>query len=528
MPNIFKFSRSSASIEPMGSIEIRLSQWNDVDVPLEIRLYETDIHVFERNPHMSATAVAEQTSEPEGDYLGKICCSRITRSGSRLYCENPVQVNDGTGTVQPIRFKLKIPSGPNDGDSSEFMFRVRGETESRFEILIKIVQADTGDRLAPSANKFMVAGVRGIVMPRLLQVVQPYFRLTWQPPPEASQPASVSQAMKNEVIEHIKTTLANASWNITAIMNEDLYSSEETDGQEDWVRAVVEYLTGSPYKRSQLAFGGGAKGWRDHLRSTGEYPVCNVCDQLSDVIQWRRGVDPGYIDGGINMHRNHYRNDSGAVLYENYNEALSNAAEWARPGATIFFDSIPPGGHSGTSSPQHENTIIRTKGQGDDLKVQLFDYGGNISGFGAGRGYAGTLLPVAQESGWISPANAIGLIGRERFMAVGWRPYNKDSAHWFHNPLGTATLILTQVSDGAELARMNAADLYSGSSAPASGTIEPLSYYLYALSNMPHSAHIKATFKIESSSAIHPDQSIRHLADIETGTSGETSIVSRT
>ncbi len=531
MPNIFKFSRSSTSIEPMGTIEIAVSQWNDVDVPLEIRLYETDIRYFEirSNSNMSTGSVkAEgQTSDPDRAYLGKICCTHVTESGGRFYFENPVQVNDGSGTVQPIRFKLKLPAGPNADDTREFVFRVRGEIESRFEIMVEIVRGDTGDLLAPSANKFMVAGVRGIVMPRFLQVVQPYFRPDWQPPQESSG-SSVTQAMTDECIEYIGTTLKNAECEVEAIMNEGLYNNEEMNLQQDWVRWAVRFLSGSPYKRSQLAFGGGAKGWRDRLRSTGEYPVCNVCDQLSDVIQWQRGVDPQYIDMGINTHRNHYRDDPHAVLYQDFNKALSNTAEWAKPGATIFFDSIPPGGGSGTSSPQHENTIIRTKGQGDDLKVQLFDYGGNISGFGAPRGYAGTLLPVAQESGWISPRNAIGLLGQERFMAVGWRPYREDPARRLMKALGTTTLILMNRSDNTELVRLGAADIGTCFSTPASCTIEPLTHYLYALCGMPHSAQIKAVFKIESSTAINPNAPILHLADIETGPSGEAAIVSRT
>jgi hypothetical protein len=523
MANIFSFTRSSAAIEPMGVIELRFSQWSHLDAPVDICLYETDIRAFERRTRFGS--VSERTSGPAGTYLGKISCSRITGNRTRLYCETPTQVDDAADTVRPIPFRVCVPSGSATDDTREFCFRVRGEEETHFEILVQIVDHDSGDLLAPTGNTSMVAGLRGIVMPRFLQIVQPYFRADWQPPEPGSE--SVSQAMVDECISYIRSGIDDATWQVPAVMGEALYRSAVGGSDEPWIRDVVEHLTGSPYKRSQLAYGGGGSGWRDHLRTTGHYPVCNVCDQLSSVIQWRRGVEERYVDLGIPAHKNHYR-DSGAVLYESYDEALSNVTEWARSGATIFLESNPPGRDTGASSPRHETTILRAKGSGDSLKVQLFDYGGNLSGPGAMRGYVGTLAPVAQESGWIAPAHAIGLLGQERFMAVGWRPYRDDAARRLQDPIGNVTLVLTQVDGGSELRRLTHSDLHGSSGAAGPQTILPLTHYLCALSGMPHADSIKASFQIESVLAFSPGGSVTALVDIETDASGSVQATSRT
>jgi len=524
MPNIFTFTRTSASIEPMGVIEIRFSQWSTLDIPVDICFYETDIRSFERGARLGS--VRERTTGTVGTYLGKIACARITGTRSRLYCESPEQVDDGCGTIRPIPFRVRVPSGSAADDTREFLFRVRGEEEARFEILVQIADRATGTVLAPTGNTSMVAGLRGIVMPRFLQIVQPYFRSEWQPPEPRSE--SVSQAMVDECVSHIRTSIGQATWQVQGMVEENLYRSATGASEEAWVRDVVEHLTGSPYLRAQTPYGGGASGWRDHLRSTGHYPVCNVCDQLSDVIQWRRGVEERYIDLGIAPHLEHYRS-SGAVLYEDYQEALNNVSEWARSGATIFLESRPPGGAAGADSPRHETTILRAKGSGDDLRVQLFDYGGNLSGFGAARGYAGTLTPVAQESGWLAPANAIGLLGQERFMGVGWRPYREDAARRFQDPIGNVTLLLTGVDDGLELRRLSHSDLHGSSSGSGPQTILPLTHYLCALSGMPNTDLIKASFRIESVAAFTPPAGrVTTLVDVETDATGAVRAVSRT
>ncbi len=524
MPNIFAFTRTSTSIEPMGVIEIRFSQWSALEVPVDICLYETDIRSFERNARLGS--VSERTTGAVGTYLGKIACARITGTRSRLYCESPEQVDDGCGTIRPIPFRVRVPSGSADDDAREFLFRVRGEEEARFEILVQIADRTTGTVLAPTGNTSMVAGLRGIVMPRLLQIVQPYFRPEWQPPEPCCEAAS--QAMVDECVSYIRTGIDQATWEMPNIVGEDLYRSATGGTDESWVRDVVEHLTGSPYLRAQTPYGGGADGWRDHLRSTGHHPVCNVCDQLSGMIQWRRGAEARYVDLGIVRHMEHYRS-SGAVLYDSYDEALSHAAEWARSGATIFLESRPPGRDTGADSPRHETTILRAKGSGDDLRVQLFDYGGNLSGFGAGRGYAGTLTPVAQESGWLSPANAIGLLGQERFMGVGWRPYSEDATRRFQDPVGNVTLTLTSVDDGSELRRLSRSDLHGSSSGSGPQTILPLTHYLCALSGMPHADVIKASFRVESVEAFTPPAGrVTTLVDIETDATGSVQAVSRT
>ncbi len=523
MANIFTFTRTSNSIEPMGVIELRFSQWSHVDAPVDIRLYETDIRAFERSDRLGT--VSERTSGTVGTYLGMISCTRITGTRTRLYCETPTQVDDATGTLRPIPFRVRVPSGSEADDTREFCFRVRGEEEARFEILVQIVDHATGDVLAPTGNTSMVAGLRGIVMPRFLQIVQPYFRAAWQLPEPTSE--SVSQEMVDECASYIRTGIDDAAWQVPDVMGEALYRAATGGSDESWIRDVVEHLTGSPYLRAQTPYGGGASGWRDHLRSTGQYTVCNVCDQLSSVIQWRRGAEERYVDLGIMAHKNQYR-DSGAVLYENRDDALSHVTEWAKPGATIFFESDPPGRDSGANSPRHENTILRAKGSGDDLRVQLFDYGGNVSGFGAMRGYAGTLTPVAQESGWLAPAHALALLGEERLMAVGWRPYREDAARRLHDPVGNVTLVLTQVDGGSELRRLTHSDLHGTSSGSGPQTVLPLTHYLSALSGMPYADKIKASFKIESIQAFSPGGSARALVDIETDATGAVSAVSRT
>lgn len=523
MANIFTFTRTSNSIEPLGVIELRFSQWSHLDAPVDICLYETDIQAFERRPGLGT--VGEGSRGTAGTYLGKIACSRITGERTRYYCETPTLVDDASDEIRPIPFKVRVPSGTEAEDVREFLFRVRGEDEARFEILVQIVDHVTGDILAPNRNTSMVAGLRGIVMPRFLQIVQPYFIPDWQPP--ESSAGTPDQGMVDDCVSYITSGIADAVWQVPEAMGHTLYRAGAGGPDESWIADVVEHLTGSPYLRAQAPYGGGPSGWRDHLRATGQYTVCNVCDQLSSVIQWRRGVASRYIDLGIVAHKNHYR-DSGAVLHENYQEALDNVAAWARPGATIFFESDPPGRDTGADSPRHETTILRAKGSGDDLRVQLFDYGGNLSGFGAMRGYAGTLPPVAQESGWLAPAHAIGLLGQERFMAVGWRPTGEDATRRLHDPVGHVTLVLTRVDDGSELRRLTRSDLHGESTGSGPQTILPLTHYVSALSGMPYPDVIKASFQIESIAAFETGGSATPLVDIETETSGAVRVVTRT
>jgi hypothetical protein len=539
MANIFSFTRTSNSIEPMGVIELSFSQWSSIDIPVDICLYETDIRAFEAVVRSGSRRA--RTGETAGTHLGRIACTRITGTRTRLYCETPTQVADATDAVRPIPFRVRVPSGSETSDTREFVFRVRGPEEPRFEILVQIINHETEEVLAPLPATPMVANLRGIVMPRFVQIVQPYFRADWQPS-ETSE-GSADGDMVDACVSHIRAGIDNASWQVPNIMAEALYRNAGGGSEEPWVRNVVEHLTGSPYKRSQLAYGGAATGWRDHLRDTGHHPVCNVCDQLSSVIQWCRGVAIDYISAGITVHMSGYRR-AGTAFYETYDEAMSHVTEWAKSGATIFLDSVPssrtssradsaqevPAGTDDRSrSPQHEFTILRAKGSGDSLRVQLFDYGGNLSGPGPARGFVGTLLNVAQESGWQPPADALRMLGQDRFMGVGWRPYRADETRRLHDPVGNVTLVLSQMSDGSELRRLSQTDLHGGSTSSGSGpqTILPVAQYMCALSGMPHADQIKATFKIESISAFTPAASVMSLVDIETDATGSIQLVSR-
>jgi hypothetical protein len=326
-------------------------------------------------------------------------------------------------------------------------------------------------------------------------------------------------------VGYLRNAVDTAIVEMGAIVDEPLYRNAASVSREPWIPDVVEHLTGSPYKRAQLAYGGGAEGWRDHLRATGHYTVCNVCDQISSVIQWRRGAPADYVDGGIIGHKNHYRT-SGAVFYTDFDQAMRNVAEWARPGASIFHESVPPGGGQGTSSPQHENSILRTRGSGDGLGVQLIDYGGNISGPGRARGFVGTLSAVAQESGWLQPGDAIGLLGRERFMAVAWRPYREDATRRLRDPVGNVALVLTEVDGGRELRRLEFSELHPTRTGSPQ-TILPVSHYVTALSGMPNPERIKATFKIESINAFTPAGNVIALVDVETTPTGSVRVVPR-
>ncbi len=365
-----------------------------------------------------------------------------------------------------------------------------------------------------------------------MEIVQPYYRSDWSSPSAASREASSREsdgALAQSVIDAIRRQLS--SGNIQSFLDGmDPYTDAEPR-REDWVRLAVEHMTGLPYKQGHQAYGGRATGgdetsnWRDRVVSSGNYPCCNVCDQLASMIQYLRGLPHSgsprdYFRGGLGLHAQKYRAwaadadlaRSGARYYDNYAEARANVTEWAKPGASIFYKKIEwEGGAWVTRTTQdgsgigHENTVIRTRNGSSGLEVQLFDYGGNIQGPGRFRGYVGTLVPVAQESGWIPAVNALTLLDQSarpareipasppKFHSVGYRATSRSAQRRLSRPLGEA--ILTVLKDGRQIGSQSHAQLHGESFRE---TIYPVTHYLRALSGLPHSAVVQAKIRIRS------------------------------
>ena len=607
MPNIFRFEGSN-NIEALGTIELGINSWDYTD-PIDIILNEIDIQSFNRRRSLSGTP---QSGSGGWTYIGKIACQIREVEDNGYYfelAERPLGLAQERDAPRlPIPFKLKIPTIVN-GDQQgfhEFYFYLTGEMEDRYEVSVKINQQGRNIKLAPvpppdSADEedeeeeelFMVAGIRGIgriTMPRFLQIVQPYFINNLNPETHQQIPAGddrFRQMAQNCVAyiiggpenitvggpENITGRLRNINQVIDDLFDHEKYRSAAR-GEESWVRNVVENMTGLPHKIGQSAYGGGSEGWRHRLKQRGEYPACNVCDQLGSVIQWARGLPSedvdAYVDGGLQQHKQLYQNRwadntwqrGGAVYCDDFSTANTpeNRRRWAKPGASIFFyklkwidncwqvkhgprrndyrpaqtDSI--GIITNSRFVGHESTIIRTRGSGGDVEeVQLFDYGLNLQG-GRGRGSVGRLEHVAQESGWIPITNALTFLDQcvrpdipaspKKFFSVGWRPRDSDDTQTLIRPLGNITLTISQKIAGTVLQSRTRAQI-EGRGSEDPNVIKPITKYIAALSGMPHADQLKATFKIESTPSFSGAPSPVHLLDIETDQYGRVNVISR-
>lgn len=591
MSNIFRF-RDSTIIGPHGAIELQIGRgWEYLNHPVEIVLDELDFRIFEgRRSRSGRQTVSRQTeldqlrediAAERWTYIGKIECKGIINSGgSYFFREEEIErglAQRRDGTRQPIPFKLVIPTGPGREDRRQFNFWVTGEAENRYEVAIKINDAD-GNRLAPSNNTFMLACIRGrIVMPIFLEIVQPYFRNGWSPP--TSQERNAARGLSDGTLAEIcyEYFVNRLDRNIGTLLDgQPLYRNAEGRGREElWVRMAVEHMTGLPYMMGHLAYGGRASGgdatqnWRDYVIQSGEYPACNVCDQLGTMIQWIRGLPysgmpQDYIRGGLRIHKDNYQrwarneelSEMGAVYCDNYDGAIANTNLWAKPGASIFYKKIEWDGSSWRERTDahgtvigHESTIIRTRGRGNNIEVQLFDYGPNIQGGGPARGFVGNLANVAQESGWIPAQNALTLLDRRerparseirncqgrvirpaqparpasppKFMAVGWRPPETAQPRNLRRPLGEASLVISR--NGTHVRTYSHSDLHD-----VRGFIYPITHYINALSDMPHSELMKATIKIRSMQAFtSPGRPTVDLLDIETDPDGLVKVISK-
>ena len=369
----------------------------------------------------------------------------------------------------------------------------------------------------------MIAGIRWL-MPRFLRIVQPDIRNDLQ---SSRSTATETKQRATECVDYITARLTNNGNPIESLLNQDLYRhAEQQPRQEPWVRKVIEHMTGLVYASGQRAYGGTNEDWRQHLRTLEEYPACNVCDQLGSTIQWIRGVpDEGggprvpnfqnedYIWGGFRTHINRYRDWARtideAVFFDNLTEAISNIDQWAKPGASIFYEGAPREGR-----PHHESTIIRTRGQGSNMLVQLFDYGPNISGPGRGRGYVGCLEHVAQESGWMPINQAIHNIPNRNFWGVGWYP--SGTICNLHAALGDVKLyVYPRGSEQPEYPTLERASLHHGRVREHENSnrseedknsdrnrdpnkIYPITHFINALSGMPYADQIIAKFRVEN------------------------------
>ncbi len=541
MANVFRF-RGGNLIWSQGSVEIQISRgWEFLDAPVEIILQELDLELVEETRDVRQRLVrAGDTEQLRADIaaerwneIGKVQAQAVRQQGNAYFVEPEgiTRVLPDSEPQQPIPFKLIVPTGAGR-IRREFTFWITGAAESRYEVAV-LIKDGSGTQLAPSANQFMLFCVQGrVVMPRYLEIVQPYFRSDWSPPSEESRAVAEGESdetLAQNTIEAITRQLSGS--NIQRFLNGmSPYTSAEPR-REEWVRLAVEHMTGLPYKQGHQAYGGRATGgdettnWRDRVISSGDYPCSNVCDQLASMIQYIRGLPHSgsprdYFRGGLGLHAQKYRAwaadtalaGQGAVYYDNIAEARSNVTAWAKPGASIFYKKIEWDGSEWVlrttqdrSGIGHENTIMRTRDGSRGQEVQLFDYGGNIGGPGPARGYVGTLPPVAQESGWIPAVNALTLLDQSpipargitasppKFHAVGWCPTAETSPRRLSRPLGEATL--TVLRDGREIGSQTHEELHGDSFRQ---TILPVTHYLRALSGLPHSDVTQAKIRIRS------------------------------
>ena len=566
--NVFQFVGNTI-IDIDGTIELRINSWDDEyfiindgrelrrspDKEVEIILDEIDCSYFERRGsfegrergitvHRSTTLreIRRQYDEGKYTYIGKIACAGIGAQGvgqDRRYffvlADSPQGFSDAHRL--PIPFKLRIPTSINtEGvmQFQEFTFWVTGNPEHRFEIAIKIWKSDDHQTLAPSQSTFMIAGIRWL-MPRFLRIVQPDIRNDLQ---SSRSTATETKQRATECVDYITARLTNNGNPIESLLNQDLYRhAEQQPRQEPWVREVVEHMTGLVYAPGQGHYGGGNSEWRQRLKTLGEYPACNVCDQLGDIIQWVRGVPEEYVGAGWG-HRNSYsrwsNSISSAKWYPRESDAMAHIDEWAKPGASIFYEGVPP------DRPHHESTIIRTRGSGRDMLVQLFDYGPNISGSGRGRGYVGRLEHVAQESGWMPITQAIHNIPDRNFWGVGWRP--PGTINNLHAALGDVKLyVYPRGSEQPEEPTLERASLHHGRVREHENSnrseedknsdrnrdpnkIYPITRFINALSGMPYADQIIAKFRVESTPVFAPGEAHTPLLDIVTESNGKVTL----
>lgn len=549
--------------------------------------------------------LADDQRHGRWNYIGKIACQRVIereteREDEDRYFFKLADTPHGLARESdeprlPVPFRLRIPTvvGEDQFGFHEFYFYLIGERERRYEVSVKIVQHGSTPQptLAPSENTFMVFGIHDIsriVMPRFLQIVQPFFLndLHHQAPQQIPLGDDYLTQMAQNCIDYITNILDNIDVVMGSLFGHELYHDAEPGGQEPWVRNVVENMTGLVYKIGQRAYGGGPSGWRDRLKVLGEYPACNVCDQLGSTIQLARGLPSGdldtYVDGGLQTHNRLYQSwagnstlsSRGAVHFDSLSTAntSTNRELWAKPGASIFFYKLEwqndvwkvkngPGQNDyieahtnadGTinncSFIGHESTIIRTRSNnGSVTHIQLLDYGPNIRGNGRGRGYVGSLEHVAQESGWIPITNALTFLdqsarpGRtatstrparpaipaspKKFFSVGWRPREPDNAKTLVRPLGNIELTITHNSD--VLITRTRVEIEGRSSESDINVIKPITKYIAALSGMPHADQITARFKVESTPSFPGAPSPVHLLDIETDQYGKVNLISQ-
>ena len=523
MVDIF-WIRGSTAIDALGTIELEIPDglWESVDCPIDIILDEIDIQSFEE---------PERRISTEGQtYIGKIRCEAIRRIEGDYYfelAERPLGLAPESERL-PIPFKLRIPTVVNGDEIGfhEFYFYLTGEGENRYEVNIKITDWDCdnpGCMIAPDSGH-VVANIRGIgriTQPRFLQIVQPYFINNLNPETPQQIPAGNAE-MVQDCVDYILGRLRNHSQVIDDLFNHERYHSAAS-GEEPWVRSVVEHMTGLVYTNANQPYGGGSnrwRRWRDHLRTSGEYPACNMCDQLGSIIQWVRGVPEEYIDGGLVMHREKYRQwaapaGSSVKWYPVESNAMASINEWAKPGASIFYQHINDG------DVDHESTIIRTRGSDRNMLVQLFDYGPNIQGRGRGRGYVGNLVHVAQESGWMPITNAIHNIPNRNFWGVGWHP--PETIRNLHAALGDVKLYVWR--RGTEQPQSPTRDRRALHDRPAGGDrdpnkIYPITHFISALSGMPHADQIIAQFRVQSTPVFSPGGGNTSLLDIITESNG--------
>ena len=554
MANVFRF-RGGNAIRAHESVEIQISGgWEYVDHPVDIVLQELDLAFVESSRERGLRTVrtgdtpqllADMAAHRWND-IGKVEAQAVRHVGRAYFFEPDGirRVLPDTEPRQPIPFKLIVPTGPGR-TNREFTFWITGDAESLYEVAIVIKERGGAD-LAPSANQFMLFTVQGsVVMPRFLEIVQPYFRSNWSPSTENEREIAEEEEeeiLAQNIIEAISRQLAGS--NIQSFLDGMAPYTGAEPRRDAWVRQAVEHMTGLPYKQGHQAYGGRANGgddtnnWRDYVLVNGDYPCCNVCDQLALMIQYIRGLPHSgsaqdYFRGGLTLHARKYREwagdsalaASGARYYDTTAEARANITEWAKPGASIFFKKIEWDNASWSWVTRtdasgvvigHENTIMRTRNGAHGLEVQLFDYGGNIQG-GPVRGNVGPLQPVAQESGWIRAENVLTLLdqaarparpanperGREavpakpasppKFHSVGYRATSPSALRRLGRPLGEATLSIWKA--GRRIGGQTHSQLHDSSFRV---TMHPVTHYMRALSGLPHPQVTQARITIRS------------------------------
>ena len=579
MGNVFRF-RGGNLVWSKESVEIQISRgWEYLDAPVDIVLQELDLELVERprddrqrlvrsgdTPQLRADMAAERWNE-----IGRVEAQAVRHVGSAYFFEPEgiTRVLPDSGPRQPVPFRLIVPTGVGNM-RRQFTFWITGAAEPRYEVAV-IIRRHNGAQLAPSANQFMLFCVQGaVVMPRFIEIVQPYHRSGWTPPTDEQREVAEGEsdeALAQNVIDAIGRQLSGG--NIQSFLDGmDAYTDAEPR-REDWVRLAVEHMTGLPYKQGHQAYGGRATGgdetsnWRDRVLLDGDYPCCNVCDQLALMIQYLRGLPHSgsprdYFRGGLTLHAQKYRQwaadthlaASGARYYDNAAEARANIREWAKPGASIFYKKIEwEGGAWVTRTGSdgvvigHENTVMRTRNGSRGLEVQLFDYGGNIQG-GPVRGNVGQLAPVAQESGWIRAQDALTLLdqsarprrparppsGRRparpevparpasppKFHSVGYRATSRSAQRRLSRPLGEAAL--TVWKEGRQIGGQTHAELHGDSSFRQ--TIYPVTHYMRAMSHLPHPHVTQAKIRIRSRIVFSTTGSPLDLLELSTDPEG--------